>query len=67
MFMTSSMKATIHLRPDFQKKNSEIYKNTRFENIENVFNVSQKFIQEYSEEILIVRGLEYSSLSWTRY
>ena len=36
MFMTSSMKAAIHLGPDFLE-NSEIYKNTKFENIEKMF------------------------------
>ena len=40
MFMTSSMKAAIHLGPDFLE-NSEIYKNTKFENIKNVFNITQ--------------------------
>ena len=50
--MASSMKAPIHLGPDFFK-NSAIYKNTRFENIENVFNIIQKFIQEHSEELFI--------------
>ena len=64
MFMASSMKAAIHLGPDFLK-NSEIYKNTRFENIENVFNITQNLIKELSEEILNVRNLDYSSPSWT--
>ena len=31
--MTSSMKVAIHLGPDFLE-NSEVYKNTKFENIE---------------------------------
>ena len=39
MFMASSMKAAIHLGPDFLM-NSESYKNTRLENIENVFNIT---------------------------
>ena len=65
MFMASSMKAAIHLGPDFLR-NSGIYLNTRFENIENVFNIIQKFIKEHSEEILNVRGLEYTLPSWTR-
>ena len=64
LFMASSMKAAVHLGPQFQK-NSEINRNTRFENIENVFNVSQKLIKEQSEEILDVRSLDYSSPSWT--
>ena len=54
--MGSSMKADIHLVPDFLM-NSEIYKNTRFENIENVFNITHKSIHEHSEKILIVKGL----------
>ena len=44
MFMTSSMKAAIHLGQDFLE-NSEIYKNTKFENIENVFNITQKLLK----------------------
>ena len=63
--MASSMKAAIHLVRDFLM-NSDIYKNTRFENIENVFNIIPKLIKEQSEEILNVRCLEYSSPSWTR-
>ena len=60
MFMASSMKFAIHLGPDFLK-NSEFYKNTRFEKIENVFNnTSHKSIEEHSEEIVNVRSLEYS-------
>ena len=65
MFMASSMKAAIHLGQDFLK-NSEIYKNTRFENIENVSNIIQKLIKEHFEEILNVRSLDFSSPSWTR-
>ena len=64
-FMASSMKAANHLGPYFLM-NSEVYKNTRFENIDNVFNITQKLMKEHSEEILNVRGLEYSSPSWTR-
>ena len=59
-FMTSSMKAAIHLGPDFLE-NSEIYKNTRVENIKNVFNISQKLLREHSEKNLNVRSLDYSS------
>ena len=63
--MTSSMKAAIHLEPNF-KSNSEIYKNTQFEDIESVFNITQKMVREHSEEILNVKCVEYSSLSWAR-
>ena len=63
--MTSSMKAAIHLGPNYES-NSEIYKNTKFEDIESVFNITQKLVKENSEEILNVKCLEYSSLSWAR-
>ena len=41
MFMTSSMKAAIHLGPNYLS-NSEIYKNTKFEETESLFNITQK-------------------------
>ena len=44
MSMASSMQAAIHLGPD-SLENSEICKNTRFENIENVFNITQNFFE----------------------
>ena len=65
MFMSSSMKAAIHLGPNYVV-NSEIYKNTKFEEIESLFNVSQKLVMEHSGEILNVKCLEYSSPSWAR-
>ena len=50
LFMISSMKEAIHLGRDLQE-NSEIYKNMKFENNENVFNIIQKLIKEQSEKI----------------
>ena len=63
--MSWSMKADIHLGPNF-KSNSEIYKNTKFEEIEYCFNISQKLVMEHSEVILNVKCLEHSSPSWAR-
>ena len=54
--MASSMKAAIHLGQYFLE-NSEIYKNTKFENIENVFNFTQKLTREHSDEDL---GLSFT-------
>ena len=65
LFLTSSMKAAIHYGPNYVS-NSEIYKNTKIEDIESVFNITQKLVKEHSEEILMVRCPEYSSPSWTR-
>ena len=59
------MKAAIHFGPDFLT-NSEVHKNTKFENIWSVFNITQKLIKEHSQEILNVECLEYLSPSWTR-
>ena len=44
VFQCLQKKAATHLGPDFPV-NSEIYKNTRFENVENVFNITQKINQ----------------------
>ena len=63
MFVTSSMKAAIHLGPNFLS-NSEIYKSTKFEDIETVCNITQKLLREHSEDLLNVKCLEYSSPSW---
>ena len=63
--MTSSMKDAIHLGPNYLS-NSEIYKNTKFEEIESLFNITQKLVMEHSEEILKVKCLDCSSLAWAR-
>ena len=41
--MTSSMKADIHLGPNYVSK-SETYKNTKFEEIKSLFNITQKLV-----------------------
>ena len=53
--MTSSMNAAIHLGPKYLS-NSEIYKNTKFEDIESLFNIVQKLLMEHFEEILNENG-----------
>ena len=65
LFSASSMKAAIHLGPNCLA-NLEVYKNTNFEEIESLFNITQKLMLEHSEEILNVKPLESSSSSWTR-
>ena len=63
--MSSSMKAAVHLGPNYLA-NLEVYKNTNFEEIQSLFNITQKLIQEHSEEILKVNTIESASPSWTR-
>ena len=65
IFMSSSMKAAIHLGPNCLA-NLEVYKNTNFEENISLFNITQMMILEHSEEILNVKPLESSSPSWTR-
>ena len=63
--MASFMKAAIHLGPNYLA-NLEISKNTNFEEIQNLFNITQKLILEHSEEILNVPTMHSTSPSWTR-
>ena len=46
MFMSSSMKAAIHLGPN-HLANLEVFKNTNFEEIQSLFNVTQNLILEH--------------------
>ena len=59
------MKAASHLGPFFGA-NLEVYKNTNFEEIHSLFNITQNLILEHSEEILHVHTIESTSPSWTR-
>ena len=54
-----------HLGTDYLA-NSEIYKNTKFEENQSLFNITQELAMEHSEEILNVTCLEYSSPFWAR-
>ena len=64
-FMSSSMKAAVHLVPDYLQ-NLEVYKNTNFAEIQSLFNITQKLMLEHSEEILNVNTIHSTSPSWTR-
>ena len=59
------MKATIHLGPNYLA-NLEIHKKTNIEEIDILFNITQKLILEQSEENVDVKLLESSSPSYTR-
>ena len=65
MFMASSMKAAIHLGPNYLA-NLDVHKNINFEEIQSLFNITQKLMLEHSEEILNVNTVDSASLSWTR-
>ena len=60
MFMSSSVKAAIHLGPNYLA-NLEVYKNTNFEEIQSLFNITQKMRLGLSQEILNVQTIESTS------
>ena len=47
-------------------ENLEEYKDTNFEENQNIFNITQKLSLEHPEEILNVNTIESASPSWTR-
>ena len=58
------MKAAIHFGPNYTE-NLAVYKNTNFEQVQNLFNIKQKLVLEHSEQILNVNTIESTSPSWT--
>ena len=63
--MASSMKAAIHLGPDFLM-NSETYKNTRFENIQQHHSKFNRSVRGPDPVSNHVQNKKISSPSWTR-
>ena len=59
------MKAAIHLGLNYLA-NLKVYKNTNFEEIQSLFNITQKLILEHPEENLNVSTIDNASPSWTR-
>ena len=65
LLMSTTMKAAIHLQPNY-KENLEVYKSTNFEELQNLFDISQKLILEHEAEILKVSPIDWTARSWTR-
>ena len=63
LFITSSMTAAIHVGPNYTE-NLEVYKNTNFEEIQNLFGITQKLILDHPEEILNVKHDQV--IKWTK-
>ena len=57
------MKAANHMGPAFSEI-LEVYKNTNFEELLNVFDITQKLVHEQGE-ILNVKMIDCASPSWT--
>ena len=63
--MSASMKAAIHMGPNY----SEILekdKNTNFEELQNLLDITQKLVLYKQGEIRNVSTIECTSLAWTR-
>ena len=58
------MNAAIHMGPDCTEF-LEVYKNTNFEELQNLFYITHKLVHK-QREILNVRMIECASPSWTR-
>ena len=61
--MSASMKAAIHMGPDYTEI-LEVYKNTNFEELQILFDTAQQLVRKQGE-ILKVKMVEGASLSWT--
>ena len=56
VFMASSMKAALHMDPNYTE-NAEVFKNSEFEGIESMWNITRKMIGQNSE-MMNVSSLE---------
>ena len=57
------MKAAIHMGPDYTEI-LEVYKNTNFEELQILFDATQKLVRKQGET-RNVKMIEGASLSWT--
>ena len=65
LFMSTSMKAAIHLGPNYTKK-LEGYRNTNFKELQNLCDITQKSTLDHQAEILNVTPIDWTAPSLTR-
>ena len=63
--MSTTIKASVHLGSGDTEK-LEVYRNTHFEGLQNLFDVTQRLILEHHVEILKVSPVDWTAPSWTR-
>ena len=63
--MSTTMKATNHLGPNYVE-NLEVFRNTIFQELQNLLDITQKLMLDHQAEILSVTTIDWASLSWTR-
>ena len=65
LFKLTTVKAAVHLGPNYTEK-LEVYRNTNFEELQKVFDITQRLILDHQAEILNVSPIYWTAPSWTR-
>ena len=65
-FLSTSMKAAVHFGPNYNEI-VEVYRNTNFEELKNLFDIILRLILEHEAEMLNVSPNDWTAPSWTRY
>ena len=64
-FMSTTTKAAVHLGSNYIE-NFEVYRNTHFEELQNLFDITQSLTLDNQSEILSVSTIDSKASSWTR-
>ena len=65
LFVSTTMEAAIHLGPNYVEI-LELYRNTDFEQLQNLFDITQKLTLDHQAKILNLTKIVGTSPSWTR-
>ena len=65
LFLSTTIKASVHLGPSYNE-NLVAYRNTDFEELETLFDITQRLILEHSFEILNVSTMVWNVACWMR-
>ena len=63
--MSTTMEAAVHLGQNYTD-NLEVHRNTNFEELQNLFDITQRLILHHQAEILNVSPIDWTAPSWTR-
>ena len=65
IFISATAKAAVHLGQDYQE-NLRTTKNTDFEKVKELFDISQKLILNQNDEIFGISTIEWNTVPWMR-
>ena len=64
--MSTTMKAAVHLGPQYKYiEILEVYRNTNFEEHQNLFDITQKLILDHQPEIVNVTTIDWTAPTWS--